>query len=303
MLPRSESVVVAKRKEPTLEVTLVRKPPAVPILPTPTLAAPVISSEGLHASTEPPAQPVYESDKNMRAASKLPPTGNLPLPSQEGKERRLPEFQTKPYALGKVNEPGGRPSKPAATSEPAWRQEALPLPAVKPHAQQDNVRATQAATPSIQSSHQNANAQQSASKDLPAVTPPSERAGYQPQTERTRIQGSVSNRGRSAVDAISTPLGRYRKAVADAIGSRWYYYVNQRIDLITVGAVHIKFFIDREGKVQNLRILSNSSNETFANYCVQSVTEAKVPGIPPDLVSKLEDGRLEIQYTFTIYPQ
>ena len=71
---------------------------------------------------------------------------------------------------------------------------------------------------------------------------------YQPEEEETRVQGSISNLGsKPGVDAISTPLGRYRKTIADAIGSRWYFYIKQKMDLITVGSVHIKFYIDEQG--------------------------------------------------------
>jgi TonB family protein len=127
--------------------------------------------------------------------------------------------------------------------------------------------------------------------------------GYRAQKEQTKIEGSISNRGRPGVDAIGTPLGRYRKAIADAIGSRWYYYVNQRMDLITVGDVHIKFVITRSGRVEGVKILSNTANATFGEFCMRSVTEAKIPPLPPDVSAKLDDGRLEIEYHFTIYPQ
>lgn len=130
--------------------------------------------------------------------------------------------------------------------------------------------------------------------------PPSE-PGYRAQKEQTKIEGSISNRGKSGVDAIGTPLGLYRKRVADAIGSRWYYYVNQRMDLITQGDVHIKFTVNEQGRVEDVKILSNTSNEIFGNYCVQSVTEARIPALPPDVSASLQNGRLEIEYHFTIY--
>ena len=134
------------------------------------------------------------------------------------------------------------------------------------------------------------------------VRKPASEAGYQPQKEQTKIEGSISNRGKAGVDAIGTPLGLYRKKIADAIGSRWYYYVNRRMDLITVGDVHIKFSVNEQGHVEDVKILSNTANEIFGTYCVQSVTEAKIPPLPPDLAPSLQNGRVEIEYHFTIYP-
>src|SRR5207302_8299923 len=107
----------------------------------------------------------------------------------------------------------------------------------------------------------------------------------------------------SGVDAVATPLGRYKRSIADAIGSRWYFYVNNRMDLISPGDVHIKFYVNQEGRVENAKILSNTANETFGSYCIQSITEAKIPPLPPELVPALDDGRLEVDYKFNVYTQ
>ena len=40
----------------------------------------------------------------------------------------------------------------------------------------------------------------------------------------------------------------------------------------------------------------------FGEYCIQSITKAELPPIPPDLAALLEDGKLEIEFSFTIYP-
>lgn len=126
--------------------------------------------------------------------------------------------------------------------------------------------------------------------------------GYQPEREMTRIEGSISNRGPRGIDAIGTPLGRYRKVIADAVGSRWYYYINRRMDLITVGSTRIRFFVNERGAIQDVKVLSNTANDTFAGFSVQSIIEAKIPPPPSELTDKLDNNRLEIEYTFTIYP-
>lgn len=289
--------LASKAPPKKLEVTLVRSlqkptpapvPPAKPI-PAPTPERKVISSEGLQASSEAAAKSAFESDRNMKAASELPATGNAPLPSQAGKERPFNEFENKQYSLGRPDVAGGQNiAEQQSTSAQQSKRVA---------------RALNDTLPTVGIGNPISKASSAVAQQKPANSAPGSRGGFQRQTERTRIEGSISNRGRNSVNAVATPLGRYRKAVADAIGSRWYYYINQRMDLITVGNVHIKFQVDPLGRVQNLSVLSNSANETFANYCLQSITQAKIPPIPPDLVPKLESGRLEIEYTFTIYPQ
>ena len=124
--------------------------------------------------------------------------------------------------------------------------------------------------------------------------------GFQPQTRITRIHGNISNRGRSSVEALGTPLGRYKKMMSDAIGSRWYYYVNDQIGLLNVGSLTVSFIVEKSGKVTNVKVESNTSNESFAACSVQAIMDAEIPPIPDELSPMLEGGRIQIDYTFTI---
>ena len=125
--------------------------------------------------------------------------------------------------------------------------------------------------------------------------------GYQPETRQTVIRGNISNRGRSSVAAEATPIGRYKKAVADAIGSRWYYYVNERMGLLSIGTVDVSFNVAPAGKVTGLHVVHSNSNESLTDCSLRSIMDAKLPPIPPDVARILQDGCLEIDYSFTIY--
>jgi Gram-negative bacterial tonB protein. len=121
--------------------------------------------------------------------------------------------------------------------------------------------------------------------------------------QRSHVSGNITNRGISAVNALGTPLGRYQKIVADSIGSRWYAYMDQKRDLITIGTLRVRFFVDRSGQVKNLKITENSSNEAFANVCVQSVLEAHLPPIPEEVANTLPSEGLEFDgLGFIIFP-
>ena len=125
--------------------------------------------------------------------------------------------------------------------------------------------------------------------------------GYQPQSEQTKMVGGVTNRGRSSAAALGTPLGRYQKQVQDAIGSRWYFYAQKRGDLASIGTTKIHFFVNRDGRIDGVRVMSNSSNETLASFSVQAVVEARVPPMPPDVAAILDQNRLEVEYSFAFY--
>jgi hypothetical protein len=228
-----------------------------------------------------PKDKTFESNANSIGASELAATGELPLPSQSGKDRPLMDFETNPHSL---ETKGAQPQQNAASAQntqPA-AQPAAPITAAEQFAllTQKSAAALDAAAVSSQA-----------------------RSAYRRQKERTNIAGNITNRGISSVNALGTPLGRYQKIVADSIGSRWYTYVDQKRDLISIGTLRLRFVVDRSGRVKNLKVTENSSNEAFASVCVQSVLEAHLPPIPKDVAQTLPAEGLEVEgLGFIIFP-
>src|SRR5260221_13619422 len=105
---------------------------------------------------------------------------------------------------------------------------------------------------------------------------------YRPQSIINRMQGNLSNSGHSSVSALGTPQGRFQKAVEDAGGSLWYYFVQQRSDLINTGTVRIEFVVSPSGEVVSARVVSNSSIDIQATCSLQSVRQSKLPPIPQE---------------------
>jgi outer membrane biosynthesis protein TonB len=228
-----------------------------------------------------PKDKTFESNANSIGASELAAAGEMPLPSQEGKDRPLMDFETNPHSLD---------SKGAqAQQKPASQQKAQP--------------AAQPAAP-ITAAEQFALLTQKSAAALDAAAASSQaQSMYRRQKERTHIAGNITNRGISSVNALGTPLGRYQKIVADSIGSRWYTYVDQKRDLINIGTVRLSFVVDRSGRVKNLKVTENSSNQAFASVCVQSVLEAHLPPIPEDVAKTLPSEGLEVEgLGFIIFP-
>jgi hypothetical protein len=103
------------------------------------------------------------------------------------------------------------------------------------------------------------------------------------------------------VNAVGTPLGRYQKVLFDAIGSRWYAYVDEKADLVKLGTTRVSFAVDRSGRVKNLKVINNDSNEAFANVCLQSILDAQLPPIPEDVANTLPPDGLETEIAFTTF--
>src|SRR5436853_4257106 len=79
-------------------------------------------------TTEKPKEQTFESNANSIAASKLPATGDLPLPTQDGKDRPIVDLETHDYSLptdGSKPEPQSTVGKskpvPEATTAPRPR--------------------------------------------------------------------------------------------------------------------------------------------------------------------------------------
>src|SRR6266487_2012690 len=157
-----------------------------------------------------PKDKTFESNANSIGASELAAAGEMPLPSQAGKDRPLMDFESNQYSLD---------SKGAqAQQKPASQQKAA-----QPAAQPEPITAAEQFALLTQKS--------AAALDAAAASSQPQSA-YRRQKQRTNIAGNITNRGISSVNALGTPLGRYQKIVADSIGSRWYTHLEQKRDLI-----------------------------------------------------------------------
>jgi len=305
-------------EEKPVELTIVDMsappPPLVPKNP------PFMETAPSRESAEKPKEQTFESNANSIAASKLPATGDLPLPAQDGKERPYVDLETHQFSLPTDGSkpqtepqstvaPKSKPAPTATTPKPKASEAPLSTPtaapAVTPEPEQLAMLKTIPPPPIKAPDETEPSPPPVVAESAPPVAPRPKQelaaSNYQAQKEETRITGRLTNRGPSSVNAIGTPLGRYRKAVSDAIGSRWYYYMSQKMDLISIGTAHIEAEVDAEGHVQNLRVVSNNANEAFANICLQSFQEAHIPPIPPDLVATVPGGRMSVDFSFTAY--
>jgi outer membrane biosynthesis protein TonB len=231
-----------------------------------------------------PKEKTFESNANSIAASEVGATGEMPLPSQAGKDLPFMDLETHDHSLDLK---GAQPQPSAAPQE-------SPNPSAAPQTQPAPVTAAEQFAMLTQRSAQTLEKSSAA---------PQPQSAYRRLKQRTHIAGNITNRGISSVNALGTPLGRYQKIVADSIGSRWYAFVEQKQDLVNIGTLRLRFYIDRSGRVKDLKVTENSSNEAFANVCVQSVLEAHLPPIPDDVASTLPPEGLEVDgLGFIIFP-
>jgi TonB family protein len=239
----------------------------------------------------------FESDKDTAAASEKQSNQDAPLPTQDGKDLESLMFKNNDFSLAMNGQDYSRESAnggqeaAAPTPEPTPESTPPPSPTPAPTPNDDELAMlkpapTPSPTPALNLARQNRN------------QPGAPRTAYRPQNILNRMQGNISNRGHSAVSALGTPQGRFEKAVEDAVGSLWYYYVERHADLISIGTVRVEFTVGPSGQVLSARIVSNSSNETLATCSLQSVRDAKIPPMPQELIPLVPDRGLEFTFSF-----
>lgn len=265
---------------------VIEEPPQLTILPMPPAAK--ITPRFAHTQPQekndrkPNKDAAFESDNDSVAASEAAPSGPDAIPSVDGREEQGLDLTAQRYTAGKTQ---SMPST-QATAQPEAKPEAFPTPRME-----SDLALLKAPTPPPKP------AEKPKTTSIPS---PNSQSGFRPETRVTRLRGNVSSRGKASLEANATPLGRYKKQISDAIGSRWYYYVSSQMGLLNIGTVDIRFTVTPEGKIKSPEVLSNSSNESFASVSLASVVQAQIPPMPPEVAKLIENGRLEIDFSFTI---
>ena len=246
---------------------------------------------------DPPESAAFQSDRDTAAASPELAQGEVPLPTQEGREQQVLELEEQMLALAKPDI-----APPAPVTPPS--QEVPPVPfrtelaQVQPEKKEEKILERKpeallaAADPSSQP--------REPKEESPPPAPPPTRPSFQRQARATRLRGSVDSTGRTAVASLATPLGRYRKTISDAVGSSWYHYIGPRMDMFRYGSVKVVFLVESDGRVRRPRVISNTSNESFENITLAAILDAQIPPIPPDVLPTLQGGRIEIDFSFSI---
>ena len=300
----SQDLALEEEAPPQLTIMQLAEPTPPPLVPK---NAPMTTVDPARKSAVAPKEKTFEANENSIAAAEKAATANNQLPGQDGKERPFTNLEEHDYSLASS---GATPqAKPSPTAHP--KKEPSPNQTVPPTAPtpapDQFALLTQRATPvpSPLQTEQKAEiptpTETPTPTPAPEETPPKPASSYQDLQQKTVIRGGINNRGRSAVNAIGTPQGRYKKLLEDAIGSRWYHYTAEKADLISIGTTSVTFEIEADGTVRNLRMTENTANEASASIALRSIQETKFPPIPEDLLAALPDGRFTMEESFTIF--
>ncbi len=259
-----------------------------------------------------PANAPYESDRNTSAASPLPPDlseGQEKGPALRGNSR-LPNLTlaNRDFREGNVPANTSIRSTPAAPADPASRadketsEETAGVPLefssrsgeTSPHPQEPDKSAERESP--------------SGSGEKSAATVPVESPDeafdsdyFQPEEHRSANNGTLAKVGREAVDAVETPLGRYKKQIRDLIAARWHRYRQEHAEAVTWGILKLEFSVDLDGRVRDLQITKNEANTTLVEFSLKAVREASLPPMPTEVAKSVGSRGLVIRYDIITY--
>lgn len=331
-LKRMVDSTVNLEKEVTLvfPVDVEPAPPPVPLVPLPE-PPPVVPKEQPYIrttqNTEAPAAPTktdFISDKNTVASAKLSgtPGGDPTMPTTKGIDFQTRELANRTYKDGEIkNDSAPAMNQPPVPAVPELKQTPDPVvvkkvdsPAEVKMKELDEVMPKEGPKvlpeekPPVEDAAKVNPITKKPEPPKPAVMPPintpkPEADAFQPETHTSNKKGGITNIGsEDAVNAKSTTMGAYRRQATGAVEKKWHALIRQKLDVVEPGNLTVRFFVNKNGKVEDARITYNRASPLLADVTIEAILMAEIPPIPKELLPVLDRERMEINYDVVIHP-
>ncbi|MES2598492.1 MAG: hypothetical protein V4662_24365 [Verrucomicrobiota bacterium] len=123
-------------------------------------------------------------------------------------------------------------------------------------------------------------------------------------TRTKQTDGAISREGENAVNATATVKARYDSDVNEAIRQKWYRSFRLDREVASLrGRVKFRFYVDRRGVPQDLKILSDArdADPRMRDVTLRAILDADIPPIPDALLGELENGRIMCTFDAIVY--
>jgi outer membrane biosynthesis protein TonB len=221
----------------------------------------------------PPTPQVSSTPPTPRQAKPQPPTPQQPNPQTSPQKPQPPQPNPKPH-------PPTPPQKPAPQIDPETGFPVLPQINAPTMAPANQASQTQSPAPSQ-------------------------------EQQATSVHGALGRSGDNSPAAMATPFGKYKQNVWLAVGSHWYPKVDQSLQELGVGEVHIQFTIHSDGRVET-KVLDagDSTMQILLSISINSIRDAApfdkfddYPGLREEIIKEQGgDGESYTDdYTFSVY--
>ncbi len=274
-----------------------------------------------------PDSPAFFGERNTEATSdRTPDPSAVPLPSQAGIEPRhegdlettdsryrdgglepadaSPDVATVPSEPSPVPPPAEAPPQPEPPAALAETREPAPE-AVKPAEllsgpnPVDVPVSRPAEKPSMPASAAPVKPAVAEQPPVPKPKPSPAEPEFKGNQHKTALVGSISRTGRSALDVVDSPLGRYQAVISRAVELEWQRNCVRHRDFITPGFLTVRFFVEPTGKVRKVEFVGEmETGEVQKGFTLNSIRDAKIPAMPPAVKKEFAKDPLELMFNF-----
>ena len=317
----------------------VRAAGSTPAAPPERPARPSFARTSEDQAAAPPEKPAFIGERDTQATSDRSPVPDAPpLPAQAGidpKNRLNPEttesryrdgaLESKPAAPLRPESPPAMAAPPAPLPDPTLADTTTPgetqktpgtddtkssppprdallegpnpvdVPVPKPNSAVSEIKPTPPKNPKSGKPAPTPADQPKPAPVAKSVTDPAF-SGYQ---RKTAIVGSISRTGRSALDVVDSPLGRYQAAISRAVEQEWQRNCVRHRDFITPGFLTVRFFVENSGKVRTVQFVgSMETGEVQKGFTLSSIRDADIPPMPAALKKEFDKEPLELIFNF-----
>jgi len=126
-------------------------------------------------------------------------------------------------------------------------------------------------------------------------------AAFSPERRLNAMNGSLSNQGKSAVDAEATPVGAYKSKVARAVERRWHELRVKNASFVSFGSLKVRFLVNRNGHVSGIRVVHQDAGAVLTDFSLAAIASAAIPPMPPEVAEAFGSEPLEVTYDILIY--
>ncbi len=127
----------------------------------------------------------------------------------------------------------------------------------------------------------------------------SRKPGFQGNQSKTRLEGSITRVGRSALNVEDSVLGRYHATVSRAVEKAWQLHCVRNRDYITPGQLTLRVMLESSGKVRSMGVVEEIGvGNIQKGFTLNSIHDAEIPAMPADLKKQLDGEPLELIYRF-----
>ncbi len=123
--------------------------------------------------------------------------------------------------------------------------------------------------------------------------------GFRTESRKTRMEGTISRRGRSSLKVEATALGKYKARVNRMIETEWQRRCVMHRDHVLPGILTLRFYVDKNGRVSGLRYLDVfQASAMQKGFTMKAVQQPRLPAMPEEVIKELEGEPLEFHLNF-----